>query len=117
MNKRILDCWMVSKKLAIADDQVTIIYYLRGIVMEELPGSQSTPVEEGKVRFTSTSPIRSIIGNCVTTCSGSEYYLTQNKLSDDSFEIERDWTPERIEDLIKTKYLNHWLDGDNWQTI
>lgn len=102
--QRTLTCWSVIGQQA--NDPDITIYRLRGVVEKD----SETDKPEDVIRFTRTSPIVSCIGNEVTTASGSKYLLEGESISGN----QHFYTPEQ---WLPSKYLNSWIDGDNWLTI
>jgi hypothetical protein len=101
---RKLDKWEIRGFPASKSGEV--IYRLIGWTVEEADGTKPP------ARFTSTSPIKSCIGNIVTTASGSSYEL----LEVESLWAERNNFVLNKEQYIPNQYINHWIDGDNWIT-
>ena len=99
--RREFDNWYVEGIQA--NDPDIVIYRLCGQTTREADGS------EPQEKYTTTSPIVACDGNMVTTASGSQYYLSD--------------TPDVHQEIdcptqyIASKFLNSWVDGQNWLTI
>lgn len=99
-NRR-LTRWEIIRKSA-RDPNITM-YCLSGRVVLENDGFHPP------ARWTQTSPIASCVRNVVVTASGSIYHLDDKPLASTKI-----YSPDQY---IADRFLNPWIDGDNWMTI